>query len=327
MRNFKKLIALALSFVSLFSLCACGGTQSGTPATEAPGATEPSEPARDPNEPLCDGKTLKILAITSSFGLNTTQLLYDVAMAEGATEVIVGRLYISGCTLEMHVANAKSNANAYRYTKISSKDGVWNTYENVSLSQGLNDEAWDIIFTQQGAAQAGQPNSYGDYVPQLMEYIKNTKTTPTKGYVWNVLWAYQKDTDQSVYHTVFGGDQDFMYRENLRAAQEKIVPLNMFDALIPSGTAIQNARTSYFGDTLTKDTYHLNNLGRVIAAYTLWSTLTGKELTEVNVGPVSSSDLPTPVELTDADRQVVIECVNNAIKNPWDVTPSSYPAQ
>ena len=325
MKTFRRIVALILSLVSMLVLCACGNTaDSGTPETTA----TPTEPTRDPNAPLCDGKTLKILAITSSFGLNTTQLLYDVAMAEGATEVIVGRLYISGCTLEMHVGNAKTNANAYRYTKISSKDGgEWKTMENVSLAQGLNDEAWDIIFTQQGAAVAGQPNTYGDYVPQLMQYIKDTKTTPTVGYVWNVLWAYQQDTDQTVYHTVFGGDQMFMYEENLRAAKEKIVPLNMFDALIPSGTAIQNARTSYFGDTLTKDTYHLNNLGRVIAGYTLWSILTGKELTEVNIGAVSSSDLPTPVELTDADRQVIIECVNNAVKNPWEVTESSYKQQ
>ena len=323
MKKLKKILALILSLVSLFSLCACGGATTPVETT-----ADSTEPTRDPNAPLCDGKTLKILAITSSFGLNTTQLLYDVAMAEGATEVIVGRLYISGCTLEMHVGNAKTNANAYRYTKISSKDGgEWKTMENVSLSQGLNDEAWDIIFTQQGAAQAGQPNTYGDYVPQLMEYIKETKNTPTVGYVWNMLWAYQKDTDQSVYHTVFGSDQMFMYEENLRAAKEKIVPLNMFDRLIPSGTAIQNARSSYFGDTLTKDTYHLNNLGRVIAGYTLWSVLTGKEITEVNIGPVSSYDLPIEVTLTDEDRLVVMESVNNAIKNPWEVTPSSYPAK
>lgn len=324
MKHLKKILSIILCLSTLFALCACGN-QSIDPTAET---TDPAEPTKGPNAPLCDGKTLKILAITSSFGLNTTQLLYDIAKAEGATEVIVGRLYISGCTLEMHVGNAKTNANAYRYTKISSKDGgVWKTMENVSLAQGLNDEAWDIIFTQQGAAQAGQPDTYGNYAEELMAYVKQTKTTPTVGYVWNVLWAYQQDTDQTVYHTVFGGNQTFMYQENLRAAKEKIVPLNMFDALIPSGTAIQNARTSYFGDTLTKDTYHLNNLGRIIAGYTLWSILTGKELTEVNLGPVNSYDLPEMLELSDSDRQVIIECVNNAIKNPWDVTPSTHPAK
>ena len=115
--------------------------------------TDVTSPASGANGPLCDGKTLKILAITSSFGLNTTQLLYDIAKAEGATDIIVGRLYISGCSLEMHVNNANSNANAYRYTKITSEDGIWKTTENVSLAQGLNDEPWDIIFTQQGAVR------------------------------------------------------------------------------------------------------------------------------------------------------------------------------
>ena len=159
MKNIKRIIALLLSLTAVFSLCACGGTTTSS-TSDTTAAAESTEPTKDPNAPLCDGKTLKILAITSSFGLNTTQLLYDVAMAEGATEVIVGRLYISGCSLEMHVGNAKTNANAYRYTKISSKDGgEWKTMENVSLAQGLNDEAWDIIFTQQGAALAGQPNT------------------------------------------------------------------------------------------------------------------------------------------------------------------------
>ena len=115
-----------------------------------------------------------------------------------------------------------------------------------------------------------------------------------------------------------------MYESILSATKEKIVPRTDFAAIIPTGTAVQNARTSYFGDTLTKDTYHLNNLGRAIAGYTLFSILTGKELTQVNLGPVNCYDLPQNLELSDSDRQVIIECVNNAIKNPWEVTPSAF---
>jgi hypothetical protein len=109
--------------------------------------------------------------------------------------------------------------------------------------------------------------------------------------------------------------------------QTKIVPRNEFSAIIPSGTAIQNARTSYFGDTLTKDTYHLNNLGRAIAGYTLWATITGKPITEINLGPVNSYDLPAMLELSDSDRQVIIDVVNKAIANPFEVTPSAYPTK
>ena len=324
MKSLKRIIAATLSLVGILSLCACGTTTGNETQTTA-AATEPT---RDPNAPLCDGKTLRVLALTSSFGTNTTQYIYEIAMAEGATEVIVGRLYASGCTLEMHVSNANLNAPAYRYTKISTaSNGQWSTIEGATMEYGLNDEAWDIIFMQQGAAQAGQLKTYGNYVDQLMAYVKKTKKTPTTGYIWNVLWAYQQDTDQNVYHTVFGGDQMYMYTENLRAAKELILPRGDFAALIPSGTAIQNARTSYFGDTLTRDTYHLNNLGRVISGYAMWAALTGKELTEINLGPVSCADVPQELILTDTDRQVILECVNNAFHNPWEVTPSAYPAE
>lgn len=320
MKPMKRILAVLVCLVILLSICACGNAGSTTVGTGAP-----TNPATDANAPLCDGKTLKILAITSSFGLNTTQLLYDIAVAEGATDVVVARLYASGCTLEQHVNNAQNNLSDYTYTKNNS--GNWQTVESANMAYGLKDEDWDIIFIQQSAGTAGLPDTYGDYIDQLMSYVNEKKTNPNARFVWNMTWAYQADTDQEVYHKLFKSDQIYMYNEILRTVQEKIVPRTDFSAIIPSGTAIQNARTSYFGDTLTKDTYHLNNLGRAIAGYTLWSTLTGKALTEVNLGPVNSPDLPQMLELTDADRQVIIESVNNAMENPWEVTPSTYTQQ
>ena len=195
------------------------------------------------------------------------------------------------------------------------------------MLQGILDEDWDIIFTQQGAAYAPIASSYGTYLDELMPYLKENMPNPNARFVWNMTWAYQGNSDQTVFVNTFNSNQMAMYESILNATKEKIVPRTEFSAIIPTGTAVQNARTSYFGDTLTKDTYHLNNLGRAIAAYTLFSILTGKELTEVNLGPVNCYDLPQNLELSDSDRQVIIECVNNAIKNPWEVTPSTMTEQ
>lgn len=329
MKKISKVLAMVLSCATLFSLAACGN-QATTPATTQ--AAETTAPAIDNNAPLSDGKTIKMLCITSSFGLNTTQLLYDVAMAEGATEVTIGRLYASGCTLEQHAGNASTNANAYRYTKINNGNGQWQTMENVSMYQGLKDEDWDIIFMQQGAAWGGAPETYGNYIDTIKTYVDTNKTNPNARYIWNMTWAYQADTDQSVYHTYYGGSQMKMYEAIVSTTKEKIVPRTDFSAIIPSGTAIQNARTSYFGDNLAKDTYHLNNLGAAIVAYGLFSVLTGKEITEVNLDIVAASAkngingaelIYEP--LTEADKLVIMESVNNAIKNPWSVTNSQYP--
>jgi len=321
MKALKRLVCCILCAVLL---CACTAPATQTDNSQ-PETQQQTHPTIDPNTPLSDGKTLKLLAITSSFGLNTTQLLYDIAVAEGCTDVVVGRLYASGCTLEKHVNWAGSNEAGYIYTKNTS--GKWETTEGATMLFGLQDEDWDIIFIQQSAAQAGRIDSYKDYIDQLMTYVQANKTNPNARFVWNMTWAYQANSDQRVFIETFNSDQNYMYECIVNATKEKVVPRNDFTAIIPSGTAIQNARTSYFGDHLTKDTYHLNSLGRAIAGYTLFSTLTGKPLTEVNLTNITKAmSHDTEVYLlTDKDKEVIIESVNNAISNPFQVTNSAYP--
>jgi len=323
MKSIKRALCLLLGLSTLI-LCGCNGA----PVSQTEGTTTVPEETIDPNAPLSDGKTLKLLAITSSFGLNTTQWLYDVAVAEGCTDVVVGRLYGSGCTLKTHVENAENNTNYYQYTKIDS--GKWNTMEGIPLKYGLQDEDWDIIFIQQSAAQAPQLHTYENYIDRLMQYVKENMTNPQTRFVWNMLWGYQGDSDISPFTTVFKSDQMYMYQCNVDAVKTHILPRADFDRIIPTGTVIQNARTSAFGDNLCKDTYHLNNYGGILAAYGLYSVLTGQELTEIHLDAVASSPngiggaAPITEPLTDQQKAIIIESVNNAIKDPYQVTESSY---
>ena len=291
---------------------------------------------------LNDGKTLKFLAITSSFGVNTTQLLYDVAVAEGydPDNVIVGRLYASGCTLQKHLQHAPDKP-LYRYTKFSSAtDGKMLEVKKegtATLLDGLQDENWDVIFIQQGAANSPLLNSYvdaqgNDRVAQLKAIVDEYKTNPDAKFVWNMVWAYQSDSDQDVFVNHFNSDQMYMYQRNVDAVMQYVVPKADFDRIIPSGTAIQNARTSYFGDRLCQDTYHANNLGGAIAAYGLFSVVTGQKVTSVNLdfANVPAENLleqKTRPVLTDADKLVIMESINNALANPFSVTESSYPPE
>ncbi len=265
-----------------------------------------------------EGKTLKLLAITSSFGVNTTQFLYDIAKAEGCTDVVVGRLYFGACSLERHVKNANSNNPEYTYYKNNS--GEWITKEGVAMLEGLQDEDWDIIFIQQSAAKAALVDTYEDYIDQLITYVNANKTNPDAKFIWNMTWAYQGDSQQEVFVENFGSDQMAMYQAIVDTTKEKVVPREDIAAIIPSGTAIQNARTSYFGDILTEDTYHLSELGKVIAGYTLYSVLTDKPLETISLTRVSGG-----LELTDSNKEVIIDAVNNAIKTPFEVTQSAYP--
>ncbi len=305
----------------------------------------------DKTDPLntTESDSLKVLAITSSFGLNTTQLLYDVAVAEGydPEKVTVGRLYTSGCTLEKHLTYAPDKP-VYQYTKVTGdptktdKPGVMQTLYaegTATLLNGLRDEDWDIIFMQQGAAQAPQLNSYvdasgNDRISQLRAIVDQYKTNPNARFVWNMLWGYQSDSTISPFPTIFRGDQMYMYQCNINAVMKYVVPRTDYDRIIPTGTVIQNARTSEFGDHLCRDTYHLNNYGAVLAAYGLFSVITGQEVSEVNLDIVSVSktngisgaELIT-VPLTTKQKEIIKESVNNALKNPFGVTESKYPAR
>lgn len=309
----------------------------------------------DPLAPA-NKKSLKVLAVTSSFGLNTTQLLYDVAVAEGydPENVTVARLYTSGCTLEKHITYAPDKP-VYQYTKVSGDPDIVAEHAaegqvvgkmfqvakegDATLLDGLLDEKWDIIFMQQGARVASIMDSYTD--PQGRDYITRLRNImqpyvdqhcPDARFVWNMLWAYDKGSPQYPFNTTFNSDQDAMYQANVDTTMAYVIPRTDYDRIIPTGTAIQNARTSFFGETLSRDTYHLNNLGGTIAAYGLFAVLTGQEITEVNLDIVTASNkngIGSAAKITTPFREdeklVIMESVNNALKNPYGVTPSVYP--
>jgi len=298
----------------LLILCGCGAPAAETePTTTAAPTTEPVVTG----EPMSDGKTLKVLAIGNSFSNNTTRYLYDIAKAEGVENIVLGRLYIGGCSLQKHMKCANNNLTEYKYYKNTT--GSWDCIENSTLLYGLQDEAWDIITMQQNSGNSGLPDSYEPYLTQLIEYVNTYKTNPNAKLVWHMTWAYQSDSTQTAFAT-YANSQDTMYQCIIEANKQVIVDNPAFSAIIPAGTAVQNARTSYLGDTLTKDGYHLNELGEVIGGYMWYVTFVGKPLD----GTIKLDRIPGSISLSEENRAVIAEAVNNALKTPFEVTESTY---
>ena len=304
-----KKILCALLCVLL--LCGCGA-----PATEVePTTTAPTEAPLE-METLSDGKTLKVLAIGNSFSNNTTKYLYDIAKAEGVENIVLGRLYIGGCSLERHMRCATNNLMDYAYYKNTA--GTWDKMENVNLLYGLQDEAWDIITMQQSSGNSGLPDSYTPYLDQLIEYVNTNKTNPNAKLVWHMTWAYQGDSTHKDF-AKYANSQDVMYKCIMDTNKQVIVDHPAFSAIIPAGTAVQNARTSYLGDTLTSDGYHLNTLGEFIGGYVWYATFTGKTLEELQL-----KKIPGGISLSEDNQALILEAINNALINPFEVTESSY---
>ncbi|MCI8360952.1 MAG: DUF4886 domain-containing protein [Clostridiales bacterium] len=295
-KRFRRILATALS--ALLTVGAAAGLPQRTAAVE-----EPAE------------RSLKVLAIGNSFSEDAMQHLYQIAADAGATEIVLGNLYIGGCSLATHWGNAQDNRPAYEYKK--NTNGTWSSRGGSTMEYGIKDEEWDLITIQQVSGLSGMADTYNSDIENLASYIRQTRLNRRGRLGWHMTWAYQTGSNHGDFPK-YGRDQMTMYNAIVSAVQQKILTSDSFDLVIPSGTAIQNMRTSYIGDTLTRDGYHLSyNLGRYIAGLTWLKAVTGWSIDEIAYVP-SMSEIPASL------LPVIKQAVNNAVEHPFTVTPSSY---
>jgi len=260
------------------------------------------------NKSLDDG-VLRILAIGNSFSEDAIeQNLYELAKA-GKKKIVIGNLYIGGAPLSLHVSNAKDDKPAYRYRKIN-LDGQMSEKANERLSEALIDEAWDYISFQQASPLSGDYDSYAKDLPPLYDYVTKHILFPETKYILHQTWAYQNGSSHEGF-VRYNRSQDSMYRAIANTSQE-VFNWGNFDRLIPSGTAVQNARSSFVGDNFTRDGYHLNlNYGRFVAACTWYEALFHENI-------LNNTFLP--LKVTYVEGEIARAAAHKAVEFPYAVT-------
>lgn len=280
-----------------------------TPADTTPAETEPPK-AQTATVP----KSIKILAIGNSFSTDAMEYVYQIARDAGVETVVLGNLYIGGCSLATHMSNARSNSAAYTYYKNTS--GVWSSDKNVTFEKGLCDEAWDVITLQQTSKTSGIVSSYGQVLTTLIDIIEQKKTNPEARLMWHMTWAYQQDSTHSAFPN-YDNDQIKMYNMIISATKECILPEKRISGVIPNGTAVQNARTSFIGDTITHDGYHMNKtLGRYLTGLCYFSAVTGVDISDIKFSPAS--------DVTAEVAAMAKDAVKDAIAKPYEITSSGH---
>jgi hypothetical protein len=253
---------------------------------------------------------IRILAIGNSFSEDALEShLYELAKAEGKT-VVIGNMYIGGASLQDHVKNVNNNASVYSYRKIG-PEGTKKTYADVSVATAVADEKWDYISFQQVSQNSGQFNTYESTLPVVYNYVKERAKNPDVKYVLHQTWAYASNSTHSGFAN-YNSNQMTMYNAIVDAYNRAKTLINA-DLLVPSGTAIQNARTSVVGDNFTRDGYHLSiPMGRYTAAATWYETLFGKSV----VGNAYK-----PAELSAFEASIAQNAAHYAVLKPNEVTP------
>lgn len=352
----KKFLALFLALTLCFGLLACGG--------------KGEQENEDTTTKVEDDGIMKILMIGHSLGNDSTYMLPDIARKNGVTNLVMGVLYHSGCRLNQHVDYINNNAAQYAYYEfdISTEQECWmradstgnfhafhsgdgndTLIEDGTIAQtmafGIQRHDWDIVVMQAGVFEAAgvidssyKLNIAGD-IKTIQNYVLENdieKGTAPK-FAWNITWTCPSDDmlndSYNKWLYTYFGSADEMYDAITRTAKDVAVPAYNWDYVLPSGTALQNARSSkYEPKDLYRDTIHASDFGRAIIGYTWFCTLFGKTIEECNIASIDSELLidnlmrntGKDLELTQEQKDILVESVKNAMANPYAVTPSQY---
>lgn len=254
--------------------------------------------------------SLKLLFIGNSFSDDTIEYMYQIADSLNI-DLLVENMFIGGCTIATHYKNIiENNAN---YQWVTYQNGSWVRYSNIPLSVIISGQDWDYISFQQGSGSSGVASTYEKLGPLLEEVKKQVVNPSHTQFVWNMTWAYQSDSTHSEFPK-YNSDQMTMYNSIINCVKNEVITKQDIKTVIANGTAIQNARTSYYGDHLTRDGYHLSlDLGRYIAGLNAIKSLTGVDIDKCEYAPVGNSL-----------ALVAKESVNNSFLNKYEITNSQF---
>ncbi|MBO4323011.1 MAG: DUF4886 domain-containing protein [Clostridia bacterium] len=325
-----RVLVLILAAACILGTASCGGAGKPDTTSEATGGTsaDPGTQASDATSALpADStaedttgaaaspevpKSLKILAIGNSFSVDSMEYLWRLLRDCGVEKVILGNLYYGGCSMSQHLSFGQSDSASYTYYKNTS--GSWSSRSLAKMSEAITDEEWDIITLQESSKTSGVASAYKVSFKKLVDLVRSKNSTATL--VWNMTWAYQSDSTHSSFPN-YDRDQAKMYSMIVDCVKTYVDAEDRISFVIPVGTAVQNARTSYLGDNLTRDGYHLNmQFGRYLAGLTWACAITG-------VSPDSVSYNPVPSAINSDMVAVAKESVRNALANKYEVTESA----
>ena len=216
----------------------------------------------------------------------------------------------------------------------------------VSVEYVLQRMDWDIVIIMSSSQEI--TNVKGNLnmanAEAIMNYVKehdaDPSTTPEFG--WHMIWSVPEDSTlwndsrRSFMETYYNGNAMAMYEDNVKNTKEIVVPAleGKVKYFFPCATALMNAKSSTVVEDkdIHRDYIHGTDYGRLIAAYTWYCVLTGTNIRDCKFGPIPNGIVRDNVirnsgedyVMTEEQKQVLIEAVENAIQKPYELTPSAY---
>lgn len=252
--------------------------------------------------------SFRVLSVGNSFSTDTMEYLAAIAKACGKRDVVIGNLYVGGCSIRKHFAHLEENAAVYEYY-VDRGEGFSCTPQT-RIADAVQAEDWDVISIQHGSADGslyGDP-SYYEKLPLLVQGLK--ALAPRAKIAFNMTWTGEPYLTWSEIAR-YKGDQQALYRDITAVTRDTVQTTAGIDVISPTGTAVQNARTALAFE-LTRDGYHLSfDVGRYLAGLTFFKALSGCAIDAIAWAPEGVSE---------EVRHTLIRAANAAVQTPFEVT-------
>lgn len=303
-------------------------------------------------------KKIRLLSIGNSYSQDALAYVPFILQNMGVdVDIHIGILMQSSSTTKMHVDNFTQEKAAYNFYYFWGGDS-WHVKSSKTIQWALENYEWDIIIQQGVPRSTDHPDSKNNNM-LLHNLISNYVDYPVK-FAWyqttvRPAIANGNESDSNAGVNRSEEDQLARYQDGVVFAQE-MMSSDVFEYLIPVGTAVRNARTiptldamgdysnhpkntSGKGYLTAYDGVHLQEgLPCQIAAYTFVMALLDicgykdysilGETTRVTSEWASRKSIPGPhgdyIGSTDENCRIAQECVIMAMKHPYEITDMNY---
>lgn len=275
---------------------------------------------------------LRILFIGNSFTKDAVEHLPGMVHAAGIGALKMTHLYYGGRTIPEY-ADGYATVKDYTCYKYLPGTSVWLSYSGYSIEEVVKSEPWDIVCLQEHtgnkAAWSWNATEKGA-IESLIGAVKSDNAK-TPRFVYIMSQAYS-DMDKigsgsQPYKTFTTQSEMF---DVIVSQARKILDETEIEQIIPTGTVLQNLRTSSLNNSmdLTRDGYHMDyGLSRYAAACAVFESIISASFDNVKldsntfrytISDTASGSYSTPV--TDENAPVALRAARYALATPFAVT-------
>ena len=309
-----------------------------------------------------DPRPMNILMIGNSFSWDATDFWYDMqtsmtydamkSMMADPYDIHLAVMYKGSATLAYHATCAMKNTSAYTYTEIGPETNYqWTPSSGTNATNNILDQLeardWDIIVIQSYQHEADGTEPRSSYTGGDARF---TEPEASVGYLLDYFAEHEPNADVYYYMPwattkFYGSDTETGYHAMAKYTETTVPNLTgtnsgkYFAGIIPVGTGIQNARTTYFdalrfssgtGSTallkdpqngLQYDSQHLSfGLGRYIAGIIVAETLIPQKMRKDSYVLPTIKDSPAVGELPQEYSVIGQLAAKYALRDPFKLT-------